>query len=307
MLLTLGLILGCLPMPLHAQFEYPKGHFLKKQEQKSTDSIGAYCFYAISFRHRPDVEVFFPDSTSRFGNFEYVFHEYFPTRTNFGTQVSLDSAIYTLRTFSMDTLQRLKTSVLIIQKGGDSLVLATNEDSLRLGFALNSSILEAAESTPDSLFLHTNSLAVAIPSPFNYPLWILICMGLSLISIAAYLLFGKRVSRYYHLRRLEKLHENFMLEYEYTISKAEIERAEQALRIWKNYIQKIRKEPFSSYTSKEIAQITQNTSLSEGLHAIDRAVYAKRYDTKKIEKAFLDLKQFALDNYKQKIEEFKHA
>ncbi|WP_353722648.1 hypothetical protein [Dyadobacter sp. 676] len=89
----------------------PKGAF-------HTDSVevGKPVYFSLSVRHRPDMEIFFPDSTFDFSPFELVSKRSFVSSTD--ARGTLDSAVYHLISFDVSKVQKLGLPVFVFQKKG---------------------------------------------------------------------------------------------------------------------------------------------------------------------------------------------
>ena len=51
---------------------------------------------------------------------------------------------------------------------------------------------------------------------------------------------------------------------------------EEAISLWKKYIERIEHKPYTTFTSTEIAQNLNNVSLKKNLQNIDGAIYGGR-------------------------------
>ena len=67
--------------------------------QEDSLKVGELITVSVSFLHPISMDVLFPDSTSSYGAFEFVSKDYINTQSDSAS--SLDSVIYTLRTFSV--------------------------------------------------------------------------------------------------------------------------------------------------------------------------------------------------------------
>jgi hypothetical protein len=74
--------------------------------------IGEETAFYLSSRYPSEFTVLFPDSTYSFAPFEYSRKVYFPTRTKNGQ--SVDSTVYYLSTFEIDSIQTLSLPSFII-------------------------------------------------------------------------------------------------------------------------------------------------------------------------------------------------
>src|SRR5690606_10271820 len=78
-----------------------QGYFLQDSVE-----LGQSLKYVLVSSHAPEAELVFPDTAFSFAPFELVRKDYYPTITT-GAQ-SVDSAVYTLRTFALQPIQKLQ-------------------------------------------------------------------------------------------------------------------------------------------------------------------------------------------------------
>jgi hypothetical protein len=264
----------------------PRGYLL-------TDSIevGRPFRFALSIRHRSETEVFFPDSNYNFAPFELLKHEYFDTETD--QRGSLDSAVYTLVSFELAPVQPIRLPVWLII-GRDCTAVFSQPDSVALRTVLGKKSAATA--------LQTDVSIVALPRQVNYPLVLLALVSVVLLGLGVYLLFGdamKRQWRLYQLfRRNQEFNRTFTRLMRNVVGKDGLTNVEQAVILWKSYMQRLEKKPFLTFTSREIAENLPDQQLSEALQAIDGVIYggvssAKTTDSLEV------LVQIASDAYRQ--------
>ncbi|WP_436517209.1 hypothetical protein [Ekhidna sp. To15] len=279
---------------LHAQEISVKGGFVE-------DSllIGQDVRFWMSATYPPSMEMVFPDSLYSFNPFEINGKQYFPTQIK--GDLAYDSTIYTIQSFEIDQVQYLKLPAIVLN-GSDSLVLETPLDSIYL--------TELAPVITDTTALKTNLDYQLVDTQFNYPLMYYILGGLALLSIILLLIFGKRIIKWFKLRRLRTQYEQFSEVFNSYIKKLKVDPdpdlAEKALVLWKSYQQKLDKVPFSVLTTKEILSQDFAQELEKPLRSVDRVVYGKRVQ----EDVFQDFEQiddFTQDRYSKKVEEIKNG
>lgn len=262
-----------------------------------TDSvrIGEPIRYSLKFRHPSSMEVFFPDSTHNFGAFEYVDKEYYPTQTD-TSGISLDSIVYELVTFDLDSVLELSVPAIIIKEGeADSLYPDKDGVFFR-------TMLAEGDTT-----LKENTEWADVEKEINYP-YLLIGLGvLVVIAIIIFAVFGGKIKKSFIIKRLTKKHQKFIAEYEkIQNNKLDIQHIEKAVGIWKTYTGSLKEIPLQSYTTKEINSIIKNQKLNSSLQNLDRAVYAGIQDDN-ANTALDTLKNYTTSVYKQKIEKIKHG
>ncbi|MBC6605307.1 hypothetical protein H8B13_00600 [Hymenobacter sp. BT188] len=272
--------------------EQPKGRFLRQ-----TVRVGEIISYELTFRHDPTLEVVFPDSTAEFKPFEYVGKTFQPTLTRRGR--SFDRTVYQLRTFSLDSLQRLSLPVMIL-RGHDTLTVNTSAASIRL--VRTAPVPEVIPPTTPVLKQNTTLLPVDVA--FNYPFW-LAGLGIAvLVGAGLWFGFGSYWRRRYQLYKLRKNHAYFLAQYARHIERFELSRSltnmERAITLWKNYLTTLENNTINSLTTREIVAYYQNdVSVSRALRITDRLIYGNQFneDDTETSTAFDLLRDFADRRY----------
>jgi len=266
--------------------------------------IGKHIPFKVVFVHNYNKEVIFADSTYNFAPFEWVKTDAFPTKTD-SKGISTDSAIYWLRTFKLDTIQTLKLPVFVInQKTGDTLKYFTEVSTKQTEFVLSKADLQNMLEK-DSVTFYQNTTFLEIPRFTNYPLYGLIVIILLVLAILSFVFFGESIRRGYRLKRLQRQHEKFIQEYASQLRQIENPQAtDHTLGMWKSYIEKLKNEPFTTYTSSEISRLTKNESLGENLKVIDRAIYGGQIDNN-TELALQNLKNYAINVFEKRLAELR--
>jgi len=289
---VLVLVLLLLPFLSAAQAaaDAPQGRFLRPAAR-----IGEIVEYELSYRHAPGLNVVFPDSTANYAPFEYVGKTYRPTRTRRG--VSLDQTIYRLRTFAMDSVQRLQLPVTIL-RGRDTLLLPSTTAALRLVRVVPP---QAPGTTPA---LRQNTTLLPVEPAFNYPYWLaggaLLLLGLG----GAAFLFGRRWRQRYHLYKLRKNHLYFLAQYARHVERFTLSRSltnmERAITLWKNYLTNLENNTINSLTTREIvAHYENDADVRLALRLADRVIYGNQFseDDTETDLAFDLLRRFAERRY----------
>lgn len=274
--------------------ENPRGVFLKKSVK-----VGEPIRYILTFRHSPEMEVLFPDSTYDFSPFEWISQEIFPTRTD--STGSFDSLVYTLMTFELDSLQQLAVPVWEIigdaEKDRRSYFPPKDRISLQHTFSVKT----------DSAALQTNTHYSPVLKAFNYPYLLIGLSVFFILSVIVFVLFGKKIRKFYKIRRMKKEFARFSANFERLQTKnPQAEQVEKALAVWKNYTAKMVDLPLYSYTTKEISFALSDEALAENLAKTDRAIYANQL-TDQIGDTLRYLHTYALGAYEQKIKELQNA
>jgi len=234
-------------------------------------ALGEVIPYVLTAFYTGDVQLLFPDSTYAFAPFESTGKRYFPTRTI--GDIHRDSVVYYLATFELDSIQTLKLPVFIVQKQ-DCLAVFAATDTVRLRFRVTMPLDSiAAEKLP----LKANTTYQRVQQLFNYPVVLIGLAVLAVLVLVTWLIFGKRIRKYFQLRRLQRNYRGFLARFGETIERMGATTsglmAEEALWIWKKYMEDLEAYPFTKSTSREIVRKFSNDQLAKALRTIDRSIY----------------------------------
>jgi hypothetical protein len=264
--------------------------------------IGEQTAYYVSARYASNLTILFPDSTHSFAPFEYQKKEYFPTQTTNG--ISADSAIYHLTTFEVDRVQYLDLPVYVVHNR-DCTVMQTETDSV----LITQFVAAVPDTVPaDKLPLKMNTAYQKVFYDFNVWLVAIILAILLALAIITWLLFGKKIKRYFKARRLEKNHAYFLDTYNAFLRQLQTTFstpiAESALAAWKKYMEQLEARPYTKLTTRETLGLIKEPALTEDLSRIDRAIYG--HGTTVVE-PLQNLKNFADQQFKRKLKEVQHG
>lgn len=277
-----------------AQELKPRGYFLKDSVK-----IGESVAYSLSYKDRKNRPVLFPDSLYNFAPFELLDKSYFDTRSD--SINSIDSAVYYLATFEIDTVQHLALPVFVFT-GEDSIPIFSEKDSIVLN--------QVVTQMPDSVNLAETRAFQPVSRQFNYPYWMIGLAILGLIALVVGIVWGKEIAkriRLYRLKKkLEKFREEFDKEIESISAETEKPKIESLLKFWKSYMESLEQVPYTKLTTKEIVKIQQNSSLEETLKSIDKNIYS-RLAVSALQNDFEFLKDYSIDRYNHVTEEIKNA
>lgn len=265
----------CLPIThTNAQNTYwklPRGKFMSESLK-----VGLPIKYALSYRHKPTADVFFPDSTFNYAPFELVSREYFPTITD--EKGSLDSAIYTLISFEVTPVQELSLPIFVKEQLDCTSVFAPM-DYVRL----KGTIAESGQM--DTLSLKKDTNVILLSQQPNYPLIFLFIIGLSFLGVLTFWFFGTPIKRQIKLFQFKRRYDEYQRSFQ-RLSRATddqkkgLENVEKAVILWKKYVERLESKPFTTFTTKEILDNLQDIRLSEALREIDATVYGGIYSKK---------------------------
>ncbi len=297
MIKRLSLILLIVGLPLLKTFGQevkPYGYFLSDSVK-----IGELVPYSLSFKDKRNRAIIFPDSTYDFSPFELFDKAYFDTQSD--TINSIDSAVYYLATFEIDTVQKLSVPV-FLYTGSDSLEIFADIDSIVLD--------QVVTQMPDSVALEETAAFQAVSTEFNYPYWIIGLITLGVIALVVMFIWGKeirkRIKLYWLQKRLAKFYEQFDQELSNISENSTQQDIEQVLKFWKEYMESLESIPYTKLTTKELVQIQQNASLEETLKSIDRSIYS-RIKVEVLQDDFDFLKDYSTDRYNHVTEVIKNA
>ena len=278
---------------------------IKVQAKFNGDSvkIGKPLEFYLSAHYPENLNILFPDSSFSFAPFEFQKKKYFPTQTKNG--VSKDSVIYILASYEVDSIQMLKLPVFVVNKM-DCTQVFSNADSVffqNLVKAIPDSL------TTEKLPLKTNTNYLSVSWQLNYII-VGIVAGILLVAvILVWVFFGKRIRKYFKLKRMAKNYEAFRIKFENSVEKLDQEfspkSAEASLFIWKNYLENLLSKPYTKYTSKEIKTIENSEELGYALSEIDRMIYG--HERGNLHAPFAGLKSYVHQQFEKKKEEVAHG
>ena len=265
--------------------------------------IGEQIPYSLTVRYPSSLNLVFPDSTFSFAPFEIQKKKYFPTQSK--NSISYDSAVYFLTTFEIDSVQTISLPIFSIH-AKDCTTFYASTDTIFLK--------QLIKAVPDSIAaqelpLKTNTAYQNVKWLLNYWVFIIIISALLISAVTVWLIFGKRIKRYFILRRLQRKHNSFLQKFskstEQLRSGFTVKLAENMLVVWKGYMEELMAQPFTTATSKEILQREKDEILGKALQSVDRMIY-KANDSYS-EEAIASLNQYAQQRFVSKVEEIKHG
>jgi len=265
--------------------------------------IGKPVPFSLTASYPSDLQLLFPDSTYNFAPYELASKEYFPTRTP--DSLSYDSVVYHLTSFEVDSIQTLRLPVFVTHPG-DCTEVWSRTDSI---FLTHLVAVVPDSVTAQQLPLRTFTDYLPVDWMLNYPVFLIAAGILIVLMITAWLLFGKRIRKYYRVKRLQKNHYSFLEKYEYAVHQVQSGfsalRAETALVIWKKYMESLEGKPYTKFTSREIATLESDERLAAALKGIDRMVYGGMGSEQK--QVFTELQDYSQSHFTKKLEEVNHG
>jgi hypothetical protein len=252
--------------PAYSQKAIPRGTFLSDSIE-----VGKPFLYALSYSHAPNQEIFFPDTSFNYSPFEIISRKSFTSVTDPKEKITLDSAIYQLVTFDVSPMQVLAVPVFIYNKG-DCTTVFSNKDSIFLKRKNLDPIIGNEVLKPEM------SLA-PLRSEFNFSMLLgYLALSVSLAG-AIYWIFGKDIYKQWRLIKLQRRHLEYLRSFNRLLRNAReknnIKDAENAIIVWKNYLERLEKKPFATYTTREIMDNMPDDSLAEALKNMDGIIYGQ--------------------------------
>jgi hypothetical protein len=242
----------------------PKGIFLNDSVE-----VGKPLYFSLSLRHSPESEIFFPDSTFDFSPFELVSRRTFVSSTdNRGT---LDSAVYHLISFDVSKVQKLRLPVFIFQKK-DCTAVFTASDSV---FLIKSNDIDLGKKP----VLKEETRLAVLSREFNFSMLIgSVALIIGVVG-SIYWVFGRDIYKQWQLLKLQRRHLEYVRSFNRLMRSAReknnIKDAEKAIIIWKNYLERLEKKPFATYTTREIIDNMPDDELADALKNMDSIVYGQ--------------------------------
>lgn len=283
--------------PAEAQNVDVRGGFLS-----DSIKIGETTAFYLAAHYGDSLNILFPDSTFKFSTFEFDHRSYFSTITK--NNVSTDSAVYFLSTFEVDREQILQLPVFVLHPR-DCTVIQSAPDTVL--------ITQMVASVPDSLSadqlpLKMNTAYQKVYAQFNYWILIIVLVALLVVVVVVWIFFGKRITRYFKAKRLQRRHHDFLKNYGSIIHELQtgfsVNNAERALAFWKRYMEALEPYPFTKLTTRETFTLTKDEALASNLKQIDRAIYA---DQPTVLTPFEQLRAFADQRFMKKLQEVQHG
>ncbi len=284
--------------PSFAQDIAVHGRFLARHAK-----VGEQVPYVLVTRYPARQGIVFPDSAYSYSPFEFERKVYFPTVTR--NNISVDSAIFYLSTYEIDSVQLLALPAFVINRNDCTAVYGRPDTLL-----VQRTIKDIPPSVAGKdLPVKSNFNYMNVRWLLNYPLILLFVAIFIVLCVVAWIIFGKRIRRYFLVRKLTKDYNAFAQKFGLHIEKLRSERvpgqAESALADWKRYMERLASVPFTKFTTREILRIAPNELLSRALHDIDRIVYSGSRDF--TTESFEQLRAYSNDQFAKRKQEVMHG
>ena len=270
-----------------------EGNFIEDSIQ-----IGNIVSYNLNVSYPNNIEVLLPDSNYNYSPFEYINKSYSSTIND--SIYNYDEVTYKFTSFNLDSIQFLKLPVFIINSN-DSLIMYSNKDSIFL--------MEFIKELSDSLNLKSNTKFSFVDLAIDYPFLSKIISFLIIFTITFYLLFRKKINKYFKTKYTKKEYNTFINKIEKLNDEIQkdfkIEKIELFLLLWKRYNEKVSKYPYSSLTTSEIIHLGIVNDIKENLNSLDNTIYGNKKITD-FKKNFIMLKKHSTKIFNNKLKEINN-
>ena len=254
--IILFLFLLAVSIPISAQQVQVKGYFTKDSAQ-----LGERVGYVLKASYPQAAQLLFPDSTYDFSPFVFLEKKTFVSATTEG--ITQDSAVYFLSNFSLEPSSYLALPVFELNRY-DSITHYTTDAELKLKLNL--------DSIPEQLQFKENNVYQTLDKPFNWVVFSAISGGIVLFVFAERIkrLFRKNREKLRWIqfeRKWKKLSDSLQQNPNQTL-------ADEAVGLWKGYLEHLRAQPIQEWTSSEIAAALDDKEVFKALRSIDMIIYA---------------------------------
>ncbi len=269
---------------------------------KDSIALGEPVSYYLTARYPESVMALFPDSTFKFTPFEFGGKKFFPTKTTSG--ISYDSAVYNLSTFEIDKTQYLSLPV-YVTTARDCTAFESARDSI---FLIEQIKIPAADTVSlKNLPLKSNTLYERVFTDFNTFILMIVLGVLIIAAILVWIFYGKRIIRYFKIKKLEKKYQQFIQTFSKQSEDASQtfsrEKTEQALSTWKKYLEQLERKPYTKLTTREVVKMENDASLGDTLKLVDNAIYGNQTA---VAEPLKSLKKIAEQRFTKKINQIRH-
>ncbi|WP_162418931.1 hypothetical protein [Cyclobacterium roseum] len=292
-LFVLVVFLMAQPYRIQGQEISVEGYFMEDSAR-----LGERVGYVLKAQYPSDLPVLFPDSTYRFGDFELLEKQSFSSISDDST--TLDSAVFWLANFSLDSVQNYRIPVFEILKY-DSISHYPEAALLNLKLTI--------DEIPESLAFRQNDSYQHLPSFFNYPYLIMALVAALILLAGAIYFFGDGLKKRWQVRREKKKWKRFLDNWELSMKRLvenpQIQEADELLGLWKSYLETLTGRPVNEWTSTEISIFLRQPDIIKDFRKIELIIYANRVDSN-IREACENLLQISKRQLEEKIEKIQH-
>lgn len=234
---------------------------------KDSARLGERVGYVLKASYPQSAQLIFPDSTYDFSPFVFLEKKTFVSATTEG--ITQDSSVYFLSNFSLEPSSYLALPVFELNRY-DSITHYTTDAELKLKLNL--------DSIPEQLQFKENNVYQALDKPFNWFVFSAIIGGILLVVGILFFVFAERIKRLFRKNR-ERLR---WIQFERKWKKLSDllqqqpnqSTADEAVGLWKGYLEHLRSQPIQEWTSSEIAAALDDKEVFKALRTIDMIIYA---------------------------------
>ena len=287
-----------LALSTNAQEIAPRGKFFS-----DSIKVGMPVDFSLAVSYPKELDVVFPDSSFSFAPFEFEAKRFFPTKTD--SVYSYDSAIYTLVSFEVDSVQYLRLPVFLVTPG-DSIVFYSQTEAVTLSHVVK----EIPDTVSvENMPLKESSEYLPVTFQFNYPYLIIGIIILLILVFLTILIFGKRIRKWWKLRQMTKQYDLFCQQYG-TVVERDTEpaiKSADAVATWKRYMEKLTGYPYTKLTTREIYSHSGDERLQNALRNLDKVIYSGQKPTGSQLEAYDELFRYTEDQFNRSVEEVKNG
>jgi hypothetical protein len=234
---------------------------------KDSARLGERVGYVLKASYPQSAQLIFPDSTYDFSPFVFLEKKTFVSATKEG--ITQDSSVYFLSNFSLEPSSYLALPVFELNRY-DSITHYTTDAELKLKLNL--------DSIPEQLQFKENNVYQPLDKPFNWFVFSAIIGGILLVVGILFFVFAERIKRLFRKNR-ERLR---WIQFERKWKKLSDllqqqpnqSTADEAVGLWKGYLEHLRSQPIQEWTSSEIAAALDDKEVFKALRTIDMIIYA---------------------------------
>lgn len=250
-------------------------------------TVGKEIRMAMSYLHSGKSDIVFPDSSFDFSPFRYVSSELFETRPLEGR--SLDSVIYTLVTYALDSVLFVRPYIKNLQTGE---TLYTDSARVHLKFSISGENIRKPE-------VKETVNVFRVRKDLNFPKITYYVLGFIVLVFLVSAFFGDWIRKKYGLWKFDRNHQHFMTDFrKMALSPKNIANNERALKEWKAYLEELEKEPVSTMSTSELGRLYENERLESALKMFDSAIFGGVV-SEQMPFAYHILQDFAVKRYRQ--------
>lgn len=234
---------------------------------KDSARLGERVGYVLKASYPQAAQLIFPDSAFDFSPFVFLEKKTFVSATTEG--ITQDSAVYFLSNFSLEPSSYLALPVYELNRY-DSITHYTTDAELKLKLNL--------DSIPEQLQFKENNVYQPLDKPFNWFVFTSIIGGILLVFGILFFVFAERIKRLFRKNRERLRWIQFERKWkklsDLLQQKPNQSTADEAIGLWKGYMEHLRAQPIQEWTSSEIAAALDDKEVFKALRTIDMIIYA---------------------------------